>query len=148
MATIRGASGRWSFVEPQAPPRAVRIVLRDLLATPGLRGAALMEQIRAVGDTLHVEPFGACIDLLGAGRASGAEARRLVESIESHRADLESRLGRDPGLAVAAADLLHSTRPATWGRGADTGERPPAPDDTGRGLDAALEREVRRHERT
>jgi PilZ domain-containing protein len=104
-----------------------------------------MEEIRAAGLALSIEPFGACLDLLAAGRAGEAEARRLVETIEAHRAGLESRLERDPGFAVAAADLLHSTRPGTWDPGA---ARASGAVDTRRGLDDVLEREVRRHDRT
>jgi PilZ domain-containing protein len=135
-------------VEPWAPARAVRTVLRDLLATPDLRGAALMEEIRAVGESLAVDPFRACLEFLAAGRAGEPEARQIVERIESHRADLESRLERDPGFAVAAADFLHATRPGTWGGGPDAGARAPAPNDTGRCLDDVLECELRRHQRT
>jgi hypothetical protein len=132
-------------VEPQAPPRAIRTVLRNLLTTPGLRGAALVEEIRAAGDALAVEPFAACLDLLAAGPANATEALEIVETIETHRADLEARLERDPGFAVAAADLGHATRGRTWFRGV---ARTPAPHQGGRCFDTMLECELRRHQRS
>jgi hypothetical protein len=148
VATIRGASGRWHLVQPQAVPRAVRTVLRDLLATPGLRGTPLVAAIQAAGDALAIEPFGACLALLAAGRASEAEARPVIEAIESHRAVLESRLLRDPGFAVAAADLLHASGAGGWAGGTGRGTRPPAPQGRSRSFDEIVECEVRRHYRT
>ena len=135
-------------MQPHALPRAVRTVLRDLLATPGLRGTPLVAAIRAAGDALAIEPFEACLALLSVGRTSESDAQQVVEAVESHRAVLESRLLRDPGFAVAAADLLHASGAGPWGDGAGRGTRSPTAQERSRSFDELVEREVRRHHRT
>jgi len=134
-------------VQPQALPCAVRTVLRDLLATPGLRGAPLVAAIRTAGEALEIEPFEACLALLSVGRAGESDARQVVEAIESHRAVLESRLLRDPGFVVAAADLQHATGSGRWGAGAGRGTRPPADLECHRIFEEIVECELRRHAR-
>jgi len=108
----------------------------------------LLAAIQAAGEALAVEPFGACLTLLAAVGANGTEARQVIEAIESHRAVLESRLLRDPGFAVAAADLLHPSGDGEWVAVAARGPRPQAPTERGRGFDEVVESEVRRHQRT
>jgi hypothetical protein len=86
---------------------AVGAAIRRVLEDAGLRGEAFADSIDALGGRLGIEPFRGCLlALVGLDRAEAA-ARSLLGAIEEHRGALEARLGRDPGLPVAALDLLH-----------------------------------------
>ncbi|HUD73038.1 MAG TPA: hypothetical protein VMQ62_13850, partial [Dongiaceae bacterium] len=134
-------------MRPTAVPRVLRSNLRDVLATPDLRGPALLAAIESAGGASGADPFRACLEMLAETAPEGDEARRRVEAIETHRAQLESRLLRDPGFAVAAADCL----PGAGGGAAATAAR--APQGPGRpephhDFDAAFAAELSRVRRT
>jgi diguanylate cyclase (GGDEF)-like protein len=65
---------------------------------------ALREEAAEEGFPLHSE----LVRELASLPLSEEEARTVWEAIRRHRVDLQSRLGRDPGIRVAACDLLVS----------------------------------------
>jgi GGDEF domain-containing protein len=81
----------------------MRLVLQD----GALRGARLLEAISDLGTRGDFEPFRAALFALARVDRPESGARPLVEAIEQHRAALEIRIGRDPGISVAALDFLH-----------------------------------------
>ena len=133
-------------MRPLALPRALRSTLRDVLASPDLRGPALFAAIEAAGAGAGVEPFRACVAFFADAAPDEAEARHRIEAIEAHRDLLESRLLRDPGFAVAAADSLPGRGGALSGSGPSSPRsgRPEAHAD----LDAAFDAELSRVRRT
>ncbi len=94
-------------MDPQDPKRAVYQEIRTILADPAQRGGRLLETLTAFGAGRNLEPFRLALQSLIHLDRSEAQARGLFEAIEQHRASLEVRLGRDPGLSVASLDLLH-----------------------------------------
>jgi hypothetical protein len=134
-------------LQPLASSRAVRELFRQILASSELRGLSLMKSIEDAGRRQGVEPFGACLALFSHGARSEPDARITFEEIEAHRSDLQIRLQRDPGFAVAAADYLQLVEGLGWHRG----EAPPDPGSIGRSsaraFDQLLDAELRRHAR-
>jgi PilZ domain-containing protein len=135
-------------VQPQALSRAVRNALEEAVATPGLRGDRLVAEIESLGARLGLEPFRACLRIFDAGPEIADEARSRFEAIEAHRTALESRLLRDPGFAVAAADYLHASGGVAWTRLAGRSLPVAGLPHQGRTFDACLAAEIRRHQRT
>jgi hypothetical protein len=134
-------------LQPLASSRAVRELFRQILASSELRGISLMKAIEDAGRRQGIDPFGACLELFSRGGRSEPEARITFEEIEAHRIDLQTRLQRDPGFAVAAADYLQLVEGLGWHRG----EAPPGPGSIGRtgerSFDKVLDTELRRHAR-
>ena len=128
--------------------RTLLLKLRDLLDRSELRGPRLEEALEQIGREHGIEPFQACLGLVSARPRSAAEARHALSDIESHRGDLERRLGRDPGFLVAAVDHLRDAAGASWGRmpaAFPAGARAPHVDAP---FEERLEAEVRRATRT
>lgn len=91
---------------PEDLSRAVQEEIGTVLDDPSLRGSSLSEAILALGARHGIEPFRAVLASLVRLELREPEARRTLMGAEEHRASLEARLGRDPGLAVAALDRL------------------------------------------
>jgi PilZ domain len=81
----------------------MRLVLQD----GALRGTRLLEAIADLGARRDLEPFRVALYALARLDRPESGARPLVEAIEQHRAALEIRIGRDPGVHVSALDFLH-----------------------------------------
>lgn len=127
--------------------RTVRDAFRDILGDPSLSGSALTTALESAG-TLHgVEPFSACLQVLSAAPRDEAEARRTIAAIESHREALATSLGRDPGLAVAAADYLQVMEGQAWRTSLRLSRSAQASDPRESALDEMLATEQRRCER-
>ncbi|MGH9749858.1 MAG: PilZ domain-containing protein [Candidatus Polarisedimenticolia bacterium] len=93
-------------MSPEDAAHAVHLELRGALADPGLRGEALCSAVFALGTRHRVEPFRCLVRDLLALDLPEPRARTAFLEIETHRARLESVLGRDPGFVVAALDHL------------------------------------------
>jgi hypothetical protein len=137
-------------VDPQALKRAGEDELREVLGSPSLRGEELKSAIAKLGVRRGIDPFRACLWLLARIDRPEEEAGAIFDAVELQRALLQERLGRDPGLAVAALDSVlspdgalrratqrHAPR-AEFGMAAD-GEAPETPP-----LEELLGSEVRR----
>lgn len=85
--------------------RARRRLARTL-EEPGVEPRRRLESLRAWGATEGIAPFSEAASLLLHLELEDEEARQLFERILLHRAALAQALGRDAGLAVAAADYL------------------------------------------
>ncbi len=140
-------------MDPQDLRRAAQDEIRRVLRNPALRGARLLEEIADLGTRHDIEAFRAALHAVARIDRPEVSARSLFEAIDQHRASLETRLGRDPGLSVAALDFLHDLegllrdpifREADDPRGAAPGW-PKAPGPAS--LDEVLALEVRRGER-
>lgn len=94
-------------MDPQDPRHAAYQGIRAILAEPTQRGGRLLEALTSFGVERNLEPFRFALQSLIHLDRSEAQARSLFEAIDQHRASLEVRLGRDPGLSVACLDLLH-----------------------------------------
>jgi hypothetical protein len=134
-------------LQPLASSRAVREVFRQILASSELRGAALMRSIEDAGRRQGVEPFGASLALFSRAARSEPDSRITFEEIEAHRDALRTRLQRDPGFAVAAADYLQLVEGLGWHRGEAPSGSGPAGRAGDRCFDRLLRVELRRHER-
>ena len=73
---------------------------------PGDSFAKIVNEVQAVGDELYAD----LMHLLSHRRFPEDEARRLWQGILKHKRKLTSRLGRDPGVRVAALDYLTNVR--------------------------------------
>src|SRR5207245_7107878 len=80
------------------------------LTDRSLRGADLIAAIVDLGGRHDIEPFRACLHELTRTDRLELEARDLIEQVDRHHTELEALLERDPGLGVAALDLLHDLR--------------------------------------
>lgn len=85
--------------------RARRRLARTL-EEPGVEPIRRIERLRAWGEHEGVAPFAQAVRTLFHLELDDEDARHLVERVLAHRAGLAQALGRDPGLAVAAADYL------------------------------------------
>ena len=138
----------------QGLKRAAEEDIRQVLGDGALRGGALREALARLGRLHGIEPLRAAARVLLRVDASEAEARGLLDSIEAHRLFLEERLGRDPGLLVAAVDSVlqadapgvesPSNAPARHGPGAGAAVSRPDPCS----IDDVLALELRRAERS
>ncbi len=95
-------------MDPQALNRACEDELREVLGSPSLRGEELKSAIATLGVRRGIEPFRAGLWLLARIDQSEEEARAVFDAVELQRGLLQERLGRDPGLAVAALDSVLS----------------------------------------
>ena len=86
--------------------------IRRVLDDPASRGEKFVESVLDLGTRLNIEPFCACLRLLVCLDRVEPEARAILTAVDQHRWWLEDRLGRDPGIGVAAADYLHSVHGA------------------------------------
>ncbi len=137
-------------MDPQDLRRTHQDEIGGILWDPALRGARLSEAIVDLGARHDIEPFRACLHRLAGLERPEAAARPLLEEIDRHRASLEARLGRDPGLGVAALDFLHGLEGTIRdpifreeGEGAPRATRSAGPGS----IDEILALEVRRGER-
>lgn len=134
-------------MQPLASSRAVPELFRQILASSDLRGAVLVNAIEDAGRQLGIEPFGACLGLFSRVTRTEPDARITFEEIEAHRDAVRTRLQRDPGFAVAAADYLLLVEGLGWHRG----EAPPDAGRIGRAgdrpFDHLLQVELRRNQR-
>jgi GGDEF domain-containing protein len=129
----------------------MREEIRDALAGLGPGAPGLTAALAAIGRRHGAEAFRACLRDLARVDRPDSEASEILVAVEAHRAALAVRLGRDPGLCVAALDYLHDLEglvqePAF--RASDA----PGPEPGGalapaRPVDELLEHEVRRGER-
>ncbi len=140
-------------MDPQDLTRAVQQEIREVLEDPALRGPRLLEALADLGARRVLEPFRDALLALVALDRQEDQARATLASIEEHRASLEARLGRDPGLSVAALDYLHELegilRDPVFQGAADSGggvADEPA-DRVVASIDEVLAHEVRRGER-
>lgn len=85
--------------------RARRRLARTL-EEPGVEPLRRIERMRAWGENEGVAPFAHAARVLFHLELEDDDARRLIERVLVHRVALAEALGRDPGLAVAAADFL------------------------------------------
>ena len=85
--------------------RARRRLARTL-EEPGVEPLRRIERLRAWGENEGIAPFAQAALNLFHLDLEEEEARGLIERVLAHRASLGVALGRDPGLAVAAADYL------------------------------------------
>jgi GGDEF domain-containing protein len=140
-------------VDPQDLTRAVQQEIRQVLEDPALRGPRLMEALSGLGARHVLEPFRDALRALVALDRQEDQARATLASIEEHRASLEARLGRDPGLSVAALDYLHELEgtlrdPVFQGAAGPGGGAADEPADRlAASIDEVLAHEVRRGER-
>ncbi len=94
-------------VDPLDLRRTVQDDIRKVLGDPAARGDRLAEAIESLAARHPIEPFRAVLCCAAALDRPEDEAASLVLAIDGHRSDLEGLMGRDPGFAVAACDLLH-----------------------------------------
>lgn len=87
-----------------------RIGIRKVLDNPSLRGPHLMQAIGEIDSRHNAESFRLCLRLLTGLDLPEADARAMLAECDRNRDRLETELGRDPGLDVAAADHLQSGR--------------------------------------
>jgi hypothetical protein len=131
-------------VQPRALTRAARDEIRTLLGDSTMSGGRLAEAIRRLGERHGIEPFRACLgSIAGIDRGEPA-ARRAILAVEYHRFVLSRRLGRDPGIVIAAIDYLERTGDAPrdpLARREPSGAAAPEP------LRPALALQIRRCER-
>jgi len=93
---------------PVGPSTAQRERLARLIADPALEGPRLLAKLRELRALEGIDVFSAALETLMSVRWPEARAEEFLLELVRNRADLVSRLGRDPGLAVAATDLLAS----------------------------------------
>ena len=84
----------------------VREELQALIDSPQLSPSALPERLRHLSLQERFPLYTTLLSLTTHLQMSEAEARNHWEALSSHRTELEARLGRDPGLRVAAMDYF------------------------------------------
>jgi PilZ domain-containing protein len=131
------------------PKDALQDEIRKVLNENVVRGDRLIETIALLGPRHGADPFRAALSLVLPMEFNGAEARDTLACIERHRVEIEALLGRDPGFAVAAFDLLYEKErtlrdPVFRDERASPGPRARPPDL----LEDVLRRETRRSERS
>jgi PilZ domain-containing protein len=94
-------------VDPQDLHDTAHAEIRKVLGDPLLRGERFDRAVGEIGSRHDIEPFRALFRALTPIDLPEAQARSTLRAIEEHRASMESLLGRDPGLGVAALDYLH-----------------------------------------
>ncbi|MBI1950640.1 MAG: PilZ domain-containing protein [Acidobacteria bacterium] len=94
-------------MDPRDLRRTVQDDIRKVLGDPAARGDGLAGAIEALAARHPIEPFRAVLGCAAALDRPEDEAGSLVLAIDRHRSSLEGLMGRDPGFAVAACDLLH-----------------------------------------
>ncbi len=140
-------------MDAPGPERRARERLLRLLGDDRPERAVWIDRLKA---RFRLEDLPVCAtaaEVLLGGRYPEAEAEAFLRQVEDHRGELADRIGRDPGLVVAAADYLetlgvrHTTLAA-----AERSDRPGLAEGASRprrrpGARRALERELRRHVR-
>jgi len=108
----KGAGGRRE--EPPQVPRASgqdRRRLAAVLTETRLDGGRLLTRLREIRS---VEGLAACaevVHLLAHVEMNESDAEELLVELLGHRREMNRKLGRDPGLQVAAIDFLTHVRP-------------------------------------
>jgi len=85
--------------------------LAALLSDQRLDGARLLSRLREFRSLEGTASCSAAVHLLAHVQLSEQEAELLLVDLMRHRREMEERLGRDPGLQVAAIDFLFNVRP-------------------------------------
>ena len=140
-------------MDPHDLRREVQDEIDRILANPEMRAARLLGAIGELGPGFGVAPYSTCLRALVPIDRSDGAARILLEEIEAHRTRLQTSLGRDPGLSVAALDYLHDLEgaladPVFREGGIPPPKARPAGSDLGSvSLDELLDLEMRRSER-
>jgi diguanylate cyclase (GGDEF)-like protein len=84
----------------------VRRRLESLLGDDRQEASALLERLRELRRTEGVRACAEALRLLAHLDLPEERAERLLEDLLRHRVEIAARLGRDPGLRVAAVDYL------------------------------------------
>ena len=89
------------------PTRSLHDELNLMLANPELRGARLAEAVGGALARRCADPYRTVLQCAASIDLPETQARAALTAIEKQRAEMESRLGRDPGFPVAALTWLH-----------------------------------------
>ena len=95
----------------RGPGPARRRRMANLLATARLDGAQLLHRLRELRSLEGVAACSSALHVLTHIDLGEPEADALLCELLRHRDAVAGRLGRDPGLVVAAADFLTNIRP-------------------------------------
>ncbi len=114
-------------MNPRDLGRELRDRIQEILDEPSMRGARLAQALDEIGGRDEPHAFRTLLLMLTRLDVPETQAHRTVVQIEEHRAMLEQQLGRDPGFAVAAHDLLSDVADPARGSGLDDVVSPEAP---------------------
>lgn len=89
------------------PTHGLQDELTAILANRDLRGARLAEAVGGAVAGRCADPYRAVLQCAAGVDLPETQARATLTAIEQQRADMEARLGRDPGFQVAALSRLH-----------------------------------------
>ncbi|MCP3978952.1 MAG: diguanylate cyclase [bacterium] len=97
-------------VEVQQLNARTRQRLIQLLSQDRLESRRLMARLRELRALEGISSFSAALHILAHIEATEDEAETLMRDLLEHRRLVQERLGRDPGLRVAAIDFLSNIR--------------------------------------
>lgn len=85
--------------------------LAALLTDKGLNGGRLLSRLREIRSFEGLAACAEVVHLLAHVEMTEADAEELLVELLRHRGEMSDKLGRDPGLQVAAIDFLTHVRP-------------------------------------